>query len=194
MRVRFAGSNACDTAEVKGAAWSRAPVIRSRTSYSRAAKSVLRIRTSWSKRFVRREPGLCFSGIGNNTRGRLQWKWLRQIYLVAWALPVVCEHRPSCRQTQSTKLGIPKRVKWVGRKWTGRTATEVLWSVLGSNRSLEGDGLQSPRESSTRQIAVEREASKPAGNPAARRRNEVSRRVRGCYETSLQTGLVRQID
>ncbi len=75
-------------AEEKGAAWSRAPVIRSRTLCSGAAKSALRTRTSWSKRSVRHEPGLCFSGIGNNTRGRLQWKWLRQIDLVAWALPV----------------------------------------------------------------------------------------------------------
>ncbi len=127
-------------AEEKGAACGRAPVIRSRTSCSPAANSALRIRTSWSKRCVRHEPGLCFLDIGNNTRGRLQWKWQRQIDLVAWALPVVCEHRTSCRQTQSAKLGIPKRVNGWDRSGEYRSNNEVLWN--GLSRLFEGDSLQ----------------------------------------------------
>jgi hypothetical protein len=80
--------------------------IRRRTSRFPAASSALRIRTFCSRTCGHHEPGLSLLSIGNNTRGKHLWKWLRQIVLVAWALPVECEHRTTSRQTQSANLGI----------------------------------------------------------------------------------------
>jgi hypothetical protein len=80
--------------------------IRRRTSRFPAASSALRTRTFCSRTCGHHEPGLSLLSIGNNTRGKHLWKWLRQIVLVAWALPVECEHRTTSRQTQSANLGI----------------------------------------------------------------------------------------
>src|SRR5208283_5048299 len=71
-----------------GATLTAAPgcLLSSQFSGFREASLALRIRTSWSRTFARRVPGLCFSSIGNSTRDRLPWKWLRHIGLVAWPL------------------------------------------------------------------------------------------------------------
>src|SRR5271157_1201850 len=60
--------------------------IQWRVSGFREASLALRIRTSCSRTFAPLVPGLCFSSIGNSTRDRLPWKWLRYIGLVAWPL------------------------------------------------------------------------------------------------------------
>ena len=90
----------------EGAADAAPWFIRRRTSRFPAASSALRTRTFCSRTCGHHEPGLSLLSIGNNTRGKHLWKWLRQIVLVAWALPVECEHRTTSRQTQSANLGI----------------------------------------------------------------------------------------
>ena len=85
----------------------------------------LQSRTSWSRTFVRHEPGLCFSDIGNNTRGRPQWKWLRQYRFGCMGSPVESEHRHNLRQTQSAKSRNQESHGPVERKWRSLRALQV---------------------------------------------------------------------
>ena len=86
-------------------------VIRYRVSSCLPTRNVQSIHISWSKTFARHEPGLCFSDIGNNTRDRPQWKWLRHTYLVACNLQWKARIGQLAAKRNRQNRGI-KRVKW----------------------------------------------------------------------------------
>jgi hypothetical protein len=86
-------------------------VIRSWVSNCLPTRNVQSIHISWSKTSARHEPGLCFSDIGNNTRDRPQWKWLRHTYLVACNLQWKARIGQLAAKRNRQNRGI-KRVKW----------------------------------------------------------------------------------